>query len=353
MISIKTVLTGARVGGAAALLAIVVSAPAMAASTPTDAWITVKVKLSLATTEGVRATEVNVDTVGRRVTLHGIVNTAAEQETAAKTAKAVEGVLEVRNLLQVVAAKNEEAVEEKDEVISARVKTALADTTSLKDSTIAVQSVNKGVVLIGGTAKTLSDHLTAVLVTSEVAGVRRVASEVQSQDAVADVGIWKERNIAVGGTNTQTTGGAANDLYLTSKVKMRLLADSTTPAMDINVDTRRSVVTLFGIVDTAEAKAAAETVATKTDGVASVKNQLQVVTSAKQPAVEAKDDVIGEEVRKNLAARPDLGTITVEVKNCLVRLTGTVPSGIERVEAMQIARSTKGACAVKDDLTFP
>lgn len=353
MISMKSALSGARTGAVAVLLALAVSAPAPAATTPTDAWITVKVKLALATTEGVRATEVNVDTVGRRVTLHGIVNTAAEQNQAATTAKAVEGVLEVRNLLQVVPAKHEEAVEEKDEEISARVKAALAETPSLKDGTIAVQSVNKGVVLLGGTAETMSELLTALLVTGEVKGVRRIASEVQTQDAVADARMWKERNMAVGGTNTRTARSAANDLYITSMVKMRLLADSATPAMEINVDTRDGVVTLFGIVDTAEAKAAAEANTKKTDGVISVKNQIQVVTAAKQPAVEAKDEVIGEQVRKNLADRPDLGSITVEVKNCLVRLTGTVPSGIERVEAMQIARATKGVCAVKDDLTFP
>jgi hypothetical protein len=29
-----------------------------------------------------------------------------------------------------------------------------------------------------------------------------------------------------------------------------------------------------------------------------------------------------------------------------------VPSGIDRVEAMQVARSTRGVCAVRDDLRF-
>jgi len=350
--TIKTgAITRTRVGALAALVAISLATPAFAMSTPADAWITTKVKVSLATTEGVDPTEVHVDTVRHEVTLHGTVNTAAEKETAERTAKAIEGVTSVRNLLQVVPAKNEVAVEAKDDDIAVRVSAALAANASLKDSTISVQSVNKGLVLLKGNAKSLSDHLTAIEITRSVSGVRRVASEVQSEEALADVNIWKERNIAVGGGMAPSAPSASTDLYTTSMVKMALLTNRDTPAMDINVDTRAGVVTLFGVVPTAESKAAAENEATKTAGVVSVKNQLQVVASARQPAVEAKDDVIQADVRKNLAGNADLGKVTCEVKNCVARLTGTVPSGMERVEAMQIARATKGVCSVKEDLT--
>jgi len=352
-----TIRTGAihktRVGALAALVAITLAAPAYAVTSPADAWITIKVKVSLATTEGVEPTAVHVDTVRHEVTLHGTVNTAAEKETAERTAAAVEGVTSVRNLLQVVPATKQAAVEAKDDDIATRVSEALAANESLKDSSISVQSVNKGLVLLKGNAKTLSDHLTAIEVTRSVAGVRRVASEVQSQDTLADASVWKEPNIAVGGTAEPTAPSATADLYTTSMVKMALLTNRDTPAMDINVDTSGGVVTLFGIVPTDQSKAAAENEAKKTPGVKSVKNQLQVVASAKQPAVEAKDEVILENVRKNLEQNADLSKVTPEVKNCVVRLTGTVASGVERVEAMQIARATKGVCAVQTDLTIP
>jgi osmotically-inducible protein OsmY len=39
-------------------------------------------------------------------------------------------------------------------------------------------------------------------------------------------------------------------MWITSATKMRLLADPRTPALDINVDTRAGIVTLFGIVPT-------------------------------------------------------------------------------------------------------
>ena len=341
-----------RIGALAALLAFSVATPAFAMSTPADAWITTKVKVSLATTEGVDPSEVHVDTVRHEVTLHGTVNTAAEKQTAERTAKAIQGVTAVRNLLQVVPSKNEAAVEARDEEIAAGVSEALEGNISLKDSTISVQSVNKGLVLLKGNAKTLSDLLTAIDVTRSVIGVRRVVSEVHSEDTLADASVWKERNIAVGGGGAAPSSpGAATDLYTTSMVKMALLTNSDTPAMEINVDTRAGVVTLFGMVPTAESKTAAENEASKTAGVVSVKNQLQVVASARQPAVEAKDDVIQDDVKKNLAQNAALGKVTSEVKNCVARLTGSVPSGMERVEAMQIARATNGVCSVKEDLT--
>ena len=62
-------------------------------------------------------------------------------------------------------------------------------------------------------------------------------------------------------------GETASDMWITSATKMRLLADSQTPALDINVDTLAGVVTLFGIVPLQEAKAAAEADAHKVSGV--------------------------------------------------------------------------------------
>ena len=71
-----------------------------------------------------------------------------------------------------------------------RVETSVAGLIpALKSSQIAVQSVNQGVVLLAGTATTLSAHLRAVEVVAGVPGVRRVASEVQSPDTLADAEI--------------------------------------------------------------------------------------------------------------------------------------------------------------------
>ena len=331
----------------ATVLACTLAAPALAV--PSDAWITTKSKLALLTTEGVSATAVSVDTTNQQVTLHGKVGSAEEKAKAETVVKTIDGVKSVRNLLEVVAPQHEKAVQRSDDDIKKQVNAALQAQPSLKDSAITVQSVNNGVVLLGGTAATLTDHLGAVEVAAGVPDVRHVSSEIQSPDTLADKEIWRERT-AQKSDDAYDTGDAARDLYITSMAKMRLLADSRTPALDINVDTRDGVVTLFGIVPGKEAKRAAEADARKVSGVRRVRNELQVVPSAKQPAVKAQDDEIEREVVKALQNHEDLKGVSVAVKNCVARLRGTVPTGMLRLEAAVVARSTPGVCSVQDDL---
>ena len=174
----------------AIVLGVALATPAGAA-TP-DAWITTKTKLALLTTEGVSGTAINVDTVLGRVTLYGKVGSTAEKTKAETIAQQIDGVKGVRNLLQVVTPQHEQAVQVSDDALKQRIEKALQADPSLKSSQIAVQSVNKGVVLLGGTAKTLSAHLRAIEVVASMPGVRRVASEVQSPETLADAEIWRE-----------------------------------------------------------------------------------------------------------------------------------------------------------------
>ncbi len=330
----------------AVVLGAALAAPAWAAMP--DAWITTKTKLALLTTEGVSGTAIHVDTVLGRVTLYGKVGSAGEKAKAETITQQIDGVKGVRNLLQVVAPPREQAVQVSDDALAQRIEQALRADPSLQDSRIAVQSVNKGVVVLAGTAKTLSDHRRAVEVVASVPGVRRVASEVQSPDTLADAEIWREPTPQQP-SEAYGVMDAASDMWITSATKMRLLADSQTPALDINVDTRAGVVTLFGIVPSQKAKAAAEADAHKVSGVTRVVNDLQVVASAKQAAVKAHDEEIERTVKTAFETQA-FKDITVEVKNGIVRLTGTVPTGERRLEAAMIARSIPGVRAVKDDL---
>ncbi len=344
---IAFLLTTQRANVLAVLLSCSLAAPALGAQP--DAWITAKSKLALFTTEGVSATAVNVDTVNQQVTLHGKVRSAEEKVKAEAVVKGIEGVQGVRNLLEVVAAPHEKVVQRSDDDLKKQVVKALQADASLKESSITVQSVNNGLVLLAGTAKTLTDHLSAVEVTSSVPGVRHVSSEIQSPDTLADKEIWRERTAQKSSAEYGAVD-ASRDVWITSMTKMRLLADSRTPALDINVDTRDGVVTLFGIVPRNEAKRAAEADARKVSGVRRVRNELQVVPSAKQPAVKAQDEEIEREVKKALENHEDLKGVNVAVKNCVARLTGTVPTGMQRLEAAVVARATLGVCAVQDDL---
>ncbi|MEO6029504.1 MAG: BON domain-containing protein, partial [Candidatus Binatia bacterium] len=167
-----------------------------------DAWITSKAKIALLTTEGVSATSVNVDTVDGRVTLHGKVQTEAEKTKAGQALAKIEGATDVRNLLQVVPAKNEQRVEASDEQITTRVNDAFSKDRALASSGITVQSVNKGVVLLAGETPSMTTHLRAITTAAGVQGVHRVATEVRGGDQIADVEVGQSTRdkIETGGT---------------------------------------------------------------------------------------------------------------------------------------------------------
>lgn len=339
-----------RVAISAALVGGMTVATPTFAATPSDAWVTTKIKLTLMTTEGVSSNDVNVDTLDGHVTLHGTVSSEQEKARAEQAARSVVGAKDVRNMLAVVPPSQQEAVEAKDDQIEKQVEAALAADKSLADSKIEVASVNKGVVVLSGTAASLTDHLNAVADARGVRGVRQVASQIKSPDTLSDSEIWRD-------TKGQTTAaadtvtGTMSDMWITTAAKVLLIANDKTPATDINVDTRNGVVTLFGMVPSAAAKTAAEAEVTKVSGVKKVRNDLQVVAPAAQAAVEANDEQIKERIAKKVdKAVIDDSDIRVEVKGGVVRLSGEVDRQTDRLRALTVARATDGVRSVVDEI---
>ena len=74
----------------------------------------------------------------------------------------------------------------------------------------------------------------------------------------------------------QTAGQYVDDTTITASVKAKLVGDKTANLTRIEVDTTNQVVTLNGIVESADQKAKAEQLAHQVGGVKSVKNNLQV-----------------------------------------------------------------------------
>ena len=384
----------------AIVLVLALGAPALA-STP-DAWITTKVKMTLLTTEGVHSNAINVDTIDGRVTLQGTIDTQDEKAKAELAAQKVQGVRELRNLLQVVPPAHQDAVAQSDEQIASNVRTALGHDQSLQDSDIKVASVNAGTVVLSGTANTMTDHLRALEVASAVPGVHAVASEITSPDTLSDAEIWSDTkstarqagNTATGAVHdsaaavadaskkaahgiadasksaagavagasksaagtvsdaSKSAAGTVSDAWITSAAKVRLMANTQTPAFDINVDTSDGMVTLFGTVPSDTAKHAAENEVRQVSGVKGVDNKLSIVAPAAEKQVAAKDSDIKDRVENRLEKDPVLGhdDIDVEVSNGTVRLTGTVDSQGERLQAITTARATDGVRSVVDSL---
>jgi len=73
-----------------------------------------------------------------------------------------------------------------------------------------------------------------------------------------------------------TAGRVIDDSVITGKVKTALIADSTTKAYQIEVETYRGTVLLSGFVDSAEQRRRAVEIARSVEGVRDVKNSLEL-----------------------------------------------------------------------------
>ncbi len=78
------------------------------------------------------------------------------------------------------------------------------------------------------------------------------------------------------GAGQQTAGEVVDDGVVTAKVKARLVDDPVTKAYQIEVETFKGTVQLSGFVDSAEARARAQQLASNVGGVKDVKNSLEV-----------------------------------------------------------------------------
>lgn len=309
---------------------------------PPDAWVTTKVKMTLITNPDVGGIPIDVDTFDGRVTLHGKVTTAAERAEAERLAGGVTGVRSVRNLIEVVPTAKKKVVAVKDADLKERVTASLKSDPGLKD--VWTKSVNDGSVLLAGKVDGLSNHLDALEVASEVPGVNKVSSEIESPDTFGDREIWYDDKPAPSGM-TATMG----DAWITAKTKFKFMTDADVPASDINVDTHRGTVTLFGIVPNKATRDKANQIAKETSGVRAVKDELKVVAPSKKEAATAQDGDVAAAVRERLKGI-DGANVDVEVKASVARLTGSVQRAMDRYTAVSIARATDGVSAVKDDL---
>lgn len=190
-----------------------------------------------------------------------------------------------------------------------------------------------------------------------------LASFVAASLGLAGVAAANDHNGA-----DRTAGEVIDDAAITASVKAKLLEDERTKGFDINVDTKNGVVTLKGGADSLMSKTSATDIATTTEGVVSVDNQLTVAapgTEAREQANEAtasgevretlsdtgeviNDAWITSKVKAQLVADEDIAglQINVETKDNQVHLIGDVPNAEVRAEAVRIAQTTQGVAGV-------
>jgi len=148
-----------------------------------DSWLTAKTKIALAADSRVKGRQIEVETTAGRVILRGKVDSDTAKRAAEGITAGLDGVKSVQNDLEVVAPSAREAVGEKDEAITARVKEHIAKDSNLmkdsrlKDADINVQT-NAGVVSLTGEVPDITTSAQASWTTWQVAGVKSVKNDL-------------------------------------------------------------------------------------------------------------------------------------------------------------------------------
>jgi hyperosmotically inducible periplasmic protein len=142
-----------------------------------DSWITAKTKIALFADSRVKGSDISVATTDGTVIIRGKVDTDAAKQAAEGIAKNVDGAKTVKNELQVVAPSKREAVDTKDESITARVNEQMAKDTQLKTAGIKAQT-NAGVVSLSGEVADLPTSAQASWSAWQVPGVKAVKNDI-------------------------------------------------------------------------------------------------------------------------------------------------------------------------------
>ena len=118
----------------------VTNAGATATREVTDSLLTLQTKLALLADERVSSADVHVTTQRGVITLHGKVDSAAEQKAAEEIALNIEGQKQVVNQLTVVSTARRKMVDRQDDQLVTDVKQAIKKDASLKKADIDVRA---------------------------------------------------------------------------------------------------------------------------------------------------------------------------------------------------------------------
>ena len=142
-----------------------------------DSWLTSKTKIALFADARVKGSEINVETTQGAVMIRGKVDTEAAKQAAEGIAKGIDGVKSVKNELQVVAPSKREAIDDKDEAITTRVKEQISKNSSLMKAGIHTQT-NAGVVSLSGEVQDFMTSAQASWIAWQVPGVKSVKNDL-------------------------------------------------------------------------------------------------------------------------------------------------------------------------------
>ncbi|MGE6793741.1 BON domain-containing protein [Pseudomonas guineae] len=210
--------------------------------------------------------------------------------------------------------------------------------------------VENGTAKITGTVETSVERDLAEQIALGVDGVNKVDNQLKL-DPKFEAKASSEPNMSQ----------RFEDATLAATVKSKLLWNSNTEGLDIDVDAVNGKVTLNGSAQNPEAKVLAGRLAANTDGVREVSNLLSVskADSTAAQAQNAADDAaasisdawITSKVKSSLIYSRNLDglSITVDTQKGMVNLSGRVLSNAEKQLAVETARNIRGVRGVDAD----
>jgi osmotically-inducible protein OsmY len=212
--------------------------------------------------------------------------------------------------------------------------------------------VEQGTAVLTGKVENQVDKDLATQIASDSQGINKVDNQLQIDPQVA----------AEPGTKANMAQ-RFDDSTLTATIKSKLLWNSVTEGLNIEVAAAQGVVTLKGQAKDADAKQLAGSLASNTDGVTEVNNLISISardTQAIKEQNEAQANSVREEfsdawitskVKSSLIYSRNLDglNIKVDTKSGVVSLDGVVANYAEKELAVEIARNIRGVKGVDAD----
>lgn len=222
-------------------------------------------------------------------------------------------------------------------------------------------SAQNGAITLSGTVPTDATKQRAIELARSVAGVTAVNDQLQVREHTSDAAIPRARGDATG-TAGRTSADVNAPAWITTKIQAQYFVDPEIKPWAIDVTTGNGgVVTLEGMVDSAEDKAKAVRIARETEGVTRVEDRLRIeATAAATPQPASSPDATPAQPDAWITAKVQakyFGDDEVKARNIdvttqsgVVVLRGTVASEAERRQAVALARNTDGVREVTDQL---
>jgi osmotically-inducible protein OsmY len=251
-----------------------------AASSP--GWITTKIQAQFYQNPALKPWNIDVDTkAGGIVTLSGVVDNAADHAEAVKIVRGTDGVTTVNDRLRVKGepapsgTTDRTAADLSDGWITSKIQARYFADDDVKGRNIDVDT-RDGVVTLRGTVHSYTERLQASAIARNTDGVREVHDELIIQPRSSEPERTAREAAGSVKDSVGTAGRAVEDSWITLKIQSRFFVDDQIKGRNVNVNTKNGVVTLKGTVTTEAAKKAAEMLASDTDGVTRVVNQLSI-----------------------------------------------------------------------------